>query len=68
VFLALLAGAALALPLYQKRAQVIELQPQVMIAAQQAQAADALHQQLERAQSEYNFLLQNTPRRPDCNC
>jgi general secretion pathway protein L len=58
VLLAALAGIALVLPVYQKRAQVIELQPQVNIAAQQAQAADALHQQLDRAQSEYNFLLQ----------
>jgi general secretion pathway protein L len=49
---------ALVLPVYQKRAQVIELQPQVNVAAQQAQAADSLHQQLERAQNEYNFLLQ----------
>jgi general secretion pathway protein L len=56
--LAALGAAALVLPVYQKRAQVIELQPQVMIAAQQAQAADGLHQQLDRAQNEYNFLLQ----------
>jgi len=56
--LAAFGAAALVLPVYQKRAQVIELQPQVMIAAQQAQAADGLHQQLDRAQNEYNFLLQ----------
>jgi general secretion pathway protein L len=56
--LAALALGALVLPVYQKRAQVIELLPQVNIAAQQAQAADNLHQQLERAQNEYNFLLQ----------
>ena len=56
--LAALCAAALVLPVYQKRAQVIELQPQVMVAAQQAQAADGLHQQLDRAQNEYNFLLQ----------
>ena len=58
MLLAGLAGVALVLPIHQKRAQVIELQPQVNIAAQQAQAADALHQQLDRAQGEYNFLLQ----------
>ncbi|MEP6702526.1 MAG: PilN domain-containing protein [Betaproteobacteria bacterium] len=57
-FLAGLVLAALVLPVYQKRAQVIELQPQVNIAGQQAQVADQLHQQLERAQTEYNFLLQ----------
>lgn len=56
--LALLGLAALVLPVYQKRAQVIELLPQVNVAAQQAQAADALHQQLDRAQAEYNFVLQ----------
>jgi len=56
--LAALALAALVLPVWQKRVQVIELQPQVNIAAQQAQVADQLHQQLERAQNEYNFVLQ----------
>ena len=56
--LALLGLGALVLPIYQKRAQVIELQPQVNVAAQQAQAADVLHQQLDRAQAEYNFVLQ----------
>ncbi|MEO8133167.1 MAG: PilN domain-containing protein [Betaproteobacteria bacterium] len=55
--LLLLAGAAILLPVYQKRAQVIELQPQVNVAAQQAQVSDALHQQLDRALGEYNFLL-----------
>jgi general secretion pathway protein L len=58
VLLALLGMTALGLPIYQKRAQVIELQPQVNVAAQQAQAADVLHQQLDRAQAEYNFVLQ----------
>ena len=48
---------AIALPIFQKRAQVIELLPQVNVAAQQATAADALRQQLDRAQGEYNFLL-----------
>ena len=56
--LAVLGMVALVLPIYQKRAQVIELQPQVNVAAQQAQAADILHQQLDRAQAEYNFVLQ----------
>ncbi len=56
--LVLLGLTALVLPIYQKRAQVIELQPQVNLAAQQAQAADMLHQQLDRAQAEYNFVLQ----------
>jgi general secretion pathway protein L len=56
--LALLGLGALVLPIYQKRAQVIELQPQVNVAVQQAQAADGLHQQLDRAQGEYNFVLQ----------
>jgi hypothetical protein len=56
--LALLGLAALLLPIYQKRAQVIEVLPQVNIAAQQAQATDMLHQQLDRAQAEYNFVLQ----------
>ncbi|MBK7470959.1 MAG: hypothetical protein IPI73_10405 [Betaproteobacteria bacterium] len=58
VLLVLLGLTALVLPIYQKRAQVIELQPQVNMAAQQAQAADILHQQLARAQAEYNFVLQ----------
>ncbi|MBK8742489.1 MAG: hypothetical protein IPM02_24700 [Betaproteobacteria bacterium] len=58
VLLVLLGLTALVLPIYQKRAQVIELQPQVNMAAQQAQAADILHQQLDRAQAEYNFVLQ----------
>jgi general secretion pathway protein L len=58
VLLALLGLTALFLPIYQKRAQVIELQPQVNGAAQQAQAADLLHQQLDRAQAEYNYVLQ----------
>ena len=49
---------ALLLPIYQKRVQVIALQPQVNLAAQQAQTADGLHQQLDRSQAEYNFLLQ----------
>ena len=56
--LALVGLAALVLPVYQKRAQVIALLPQVNIAAQQAQAADVLHQQLERAKAEYNYVLQ----------
>lgn len=56
--LALLGLTALVLPIYQKRAQVIDLRPQVNVAAQQAQAADVLHQQLDRAQAEYNFVLQ----------
>lgn len=58
ILLALLGMTALVLPIDQKRAQVIELQPQVNVAAQQAQAADVLHQQLDRAQAEYNFVLQ----------
>jgi general secretion pathway protein L len=58
VVLGLLGVTALVLPIYQKRAQVIELQPQVNIAVQQAQAADVLHQELDRAQAEYNFVLQ----------
>ena len=58
VLLGLLGLIALLLPTYQKRAQEISLLPQVNIAAQQAQAADVLHQQLDRAQAEYNFPLQ----------
>lgn len=58
LLLGLLGLAALVLPIYQKRAQVIELLPQVNVAAQQAQAADVLHQQLDRVQAEYNFVLQ----------
>ena len=57
VVLIVFGAVAIALPIFQKRAQVIELQPQVNVAAQQAAAADALHQQLDRAQNEYNFLL-----------
>lgn len=53
-----LGAVAILLPIFQKRAQVIDLQPQVNVAAQQASAADALHQTLDRAQSEYNFVLQ----------
>jgi general secretion pathway protein L len=58
VLMALLGLTALVLPIYQKRAQIIELQPQVNVATQQAQAADLLHQQLDRAQAEYNYVLQ----------
>lgn len=58
VLLLALGIGALLLPIFQKRAQVIELQPQVNVAAQQAAAADKLHQQLDRAQNEYNFVLQ----------
>ncbi len=57
-FLAALGALAIMIPIGQKRAQVIELQPQVNIAGQQAQVSDALHQQLDRALGEYNFLLQ----------
>ena len=57
LILVALGVAAISLPLLQKRAQVIELQPQVNIAAQQAAAADVLNRQLDRAQGEYNFLL-----------
>ena len=57
LILVALGAVAISLPLLQKRAQVIELQPQVNIAAQQAAAADVLNRQLDRAQGEYNFLL-----------
>lgn len=58
LMLGVLGLTALLLPIYQKRAQVIELLPQINVAAQQAQAADVLRQQLDRAQAEHNFVLQ----------
>ena len=57
LILVALGVVAISLPLLQKRAQVIELQPQVNVAAQQASAADVLNRTLDRAQGEYNFLL-----------
>ena len=53
----LLLGVALLYPVFNKRASVVELQPQVAKARQEAQAADVVGRQLERQVSDYNFMM-----------
>ena len=48
---------AVGLPIWQKREYAISLHPLVAQAKQAADATVALQQQLEKAQAEYNFLL-----------
>jgi general secretion pathway protein L len=55
--LTVLALAAVIVPLAQKREYAIALIAQNAAAAEQAQAADKLRQQLEGMQSEYNYVL-----------
>jgi len=55
--LAVLALAVVAVPLAQKREYTIALAQQTETARQQAAAADALRQQLEALQNDYNFVL-----------
>jgi general secretion pathway protein L len=54
---ALFVIAAVLVPLVQKREYVIALNLQTAEAAQRAQAADALRQQLEGMQNDYNYVL-----------
>ncbi|MEP7262435.1 MAG: pilus assembly protein PilM, partial [Usitatibacter sp.] len=49
--------AALALPIWQKRESVIEVQPLVARAQQDAQATDNIGRELERQVADYNYLL-----------
>ncbi|HET9764071.1 MAG TPA: PilN domain-containing protein, partial [Casimicrobiaceae bacterium] len=55
--LASLVAAAVFVPLVQKREYAIALTALTAEAAQQAGVADKLRQQLERMQSDYNFIL-----------
>ncbi|TMG86948.1 MAG: hypothetical protein E6H74_02285 [Betaproteobacteria bacterium] len=55
--IAAIALAALFVPLLQKREYAIALNLQMETARQQAEAADAIRVQLERAQSDYNYVL-----------
>lgn len=54
---AVFALAAVLVPLAQKREYAIALNQQTESARQQALAADAIRQQLERMQEDYNFVL-----------
>jgi general secretion pathway protein L len=55
--LVLLVGAAVFVPLVQKRQYAIALTALSGEAGQQAQVADKLRQQLERMQNDYNYIL-----------
>ncbi len=55
--LILLVGAAVFVPLLQKRQYAIALAGLSVEAGQHAQVADKLRQQLEQMQSDYNFIL-----------
>jgi general secretion pathway protein L len=57
VAVALLLILALVVPLYQKRATVIALQPLLGQAKQAAEGADRVEHTLERQVNDYNFLL-----------
>lgn len=57
VLAAVLALAALALPLMQKREAVIALQPRLERAKAGADVADRLSKEIEKLASEHNFLL-----------
>ena len=56
--IALAALATVAVPLLQKREYAIALNTQMEDAHQQADAADALRQRLERMEGDYNYALQ----------
>ncbi|CAG1011571.1 hypothetical protein BURK2_04303 [Burkholderiales bacterium] len=60
----LLALAALALPVWQKRQAVRAIEPQVNEARIRAEAAEALHRQLIAEQADYNFLLARKHEQP----
>lgn len=49
--------AALILPVWKKRQEVISLHPQVSKAKQEAEATDAIVRELEKQAADYNFLL-----------
>ena len=53
----MLAMAAIAIPIWQKRQAVITLMPMVERARQQATATDALRRELEKLTAEYGFVL-----------
>jgi len=53
----LLLAAALLLPIYQKRATVIALEPLLTKARQEAEATDAIARELDRQVGDYNYLL-----------
>ncbi|HTS21497.1 MAG TPA: PilN domain-containing protein [Casimicrobiaceae bacterium] len=55
--MALLVGAAVFVPLLQKRQYAIALAGLTAEAGQQAQVADKLRQQLEQMQNDYNYIL-----------
>ncbi|HZP67684.1 MAG TPA: PilN domain-containing protein [Rudaea sp.] len=57
VLAAALAGAAIAIPVLQKRDEAISLLHQTEQARIQAGGADALRQQLEQSVEDYNFVL-----------
>jgi general secretion pathway protein L len=48
---------ALLYPVYNKRASVVELLPQLSKAKQEAEAADVVARQLERQVADYNFVM-----------
>jgi general secretion pathway protein L len=52
-----LLALALLLPVYNKRAAVVALMPQVAQAKQQAEATDVIRVSLEKQVTDYNFLL-----------
>jgi general secretion pathway protein L len=56
--IAVAALAAVSVPLMQKREYAVVLNTQMESAHQQADAADALRQRLERMQGDYNYILQ----------
>jgi general secretion pathway protein L len=53
----LLLFAALVVPLYRKREEVLALHPQVSKAKQEAESTDAIVRELEKQVGDYNFLL-----------
>ena len=66
--LAALAGvlllAALIIPVWQKRELIIRMMPLADRAKQQAEAADALHRELDKRVAEYNYLLEKKQTSP----
>ncbi len=52
-----LLAVALLLPVYNQRAAVVALLPQVAKAKQEAEAADVIARQLERHVADYNFMM-----------
>lgn len=60
----LLLGAALAIPLWQKRELANDLLVEVARSKRQAAVIDGLRQELDRASGEYQFLLEKKFKRP----